>query len=332
MSSKYPAFTVNRLDRKPEFALITSIYKNDNGQLLVVKRPANGHFSSHFNAIFEAPDKLEPLSRGRLPIHIIKPSPMGDAVMFPFIKGRSLERMLLDKVLDDDQEAVHKIIERFLHALDKLPSENRVPTDDEQYQLIFGNSFSTKCPCVCPAVVDLNLDNLIKDDKGAWHLIDYEWTFDFFVPKDYMVSRMLYIFFILRYQGLIRRHAARIKQVEVGEGYAMPTYIADTYDKWIKLFPEVVTAESSFQNYVLSKEESLPGFKYIPKDQRSTVEPPLQTIDDYLNLQQAYPRIAEENRKLSVELQSILSSKTYKLALRMSKVKRSISPRKMNRS
>lgn len=329
MSSKQPVFTVSRLDRKPEFALITSIYKSGNGHLFVVKRPASGHFSSHFNAIFEAPDKLEPLSKGRLPIQIIKPSPMGNAVMFPFIKGRSLERILLDKVLDDDQEAVHKIIGRYLHALDKLPSENRTPTDNEQFRQVFGDSFNSKFLCVCPAVVDLNLDNLIEDTSGAWHLIDYEWTFDFYVPKDYMISRMLLIFFILRYQGLLRGHAARIKQVEVGEGFYMPEYIANAYDKWIKLFPETLASENAFQNYVLAKEERLPEFKYIPKEQRNPVGPPLHVIEEYTNLQSLKPELERQVQLLTTELRDIHSSRAYKMAHKAARLKNSV--RKKNK-
>lgn len=316
-----PIFVVSRLDRKAEFALNTCIYVNGAGQKYVVKQPADGYFSAHFNSIFEAPEKLEPLSKGRYPIKIIKPTPMGGAVMFPFVRGKSVERIMLDKVLANDEQAVLKIIKRFVVALDKLPSTKCIPTNDSQYKKIFGNSFDKRVECIVPGIVDLNLDNLIEDKDGVWHLVDYEWTFDFPVPKDYLLGRMLLAFFILRYQPLIRNLAARIEQVEVGKSHSMPAYVADKYDKWIRIFPEVLATESHFQSYVLKREESLGGFSYIPKERRNKVEPPAQLIDDYMGTQQSNRELKDRNQQLSDELKNIRNSRTYKTALKLSELK-----------
>lgn len=329
MSDNDTLFSVSRLDRKPEFALITSIHKSSNGQMFVVKRPSGGQFSAHFNAIFEAPDKLEPISKGHSPINIIKPSPMGGAVMFPFIKGRSVERILLEKVLKDDQQAAISTISRFLEALDKFPAENCIPTSNEQYKKIFGESFNEICECVQPAVVDLNLDNLIEDGDGKWHLIDYEWTFDFPIPKDYLISRMLLNFFILRYQGVLRSHAHRIRQVEVGSNASMPEYIANKYDKWIRLFPQVIKSESAFQSYVLSKKENLGEFQYISKEHRTAIEPPVGPLEHYFRLQERQTELEAENRTLVNDIANIRSSKTYRAAMKLSKAKNSL--RRKNR-
>lgn len=46
--------------------------------------------------------------------------------------------------------------------------------------------------CSDPADIDLILPNILEGGDGTWHVIDYEWTFFFPVPHNFIIYRTLF--------------------------------------------------------------------------------------------------------------------------------------------
>ena len=111
-------------------------------------------------------------------------------VYFEYLTGTTLEEKL-DSLLEQGkiQAAVSKI-KSIIHEI--LEQGNMEFSKTPEFQEVFGDiSVPEKLQAVMTADIDLIFSNILVDKEGNYHVLDYEWTFFFPVPVEFIAYRAL---------------------------------------------------------------------------------------------------------------------------------------------
>lgn len=154
----------------------------------------------------------------------------GDGIVYPYLTQKSLAQQAADAIREGDLAAVKALVKQAAALYEECTKssvnfektdENRedisgttkaINTDNDNISEIFGNTgrtsdmtaderarfrevfgpreFSADVACVCPANIDLILDNIFEID-GKYQVIDCEWIFDFPVPTPFLLWRAI---------------------------------------------------------------------------------------------------------------------------------------------
>ncbi|MEX0748995.1 MAG: hypothetical protein WD467_02135 [Candidatus Saccharimonadales bacterium] len=326
-------YYVSQSGRQPKFAITTSIYQDDDSRH-VAKQSMGGESLDHLHAMLASYGQLNVLIDKIPGLDIVIPSKLDSGVEFPFIKGVNIERKLLRSMLGGDEGVVKSIINKLLSIVDSLPTTICNPVNNPEYKKVFGKNFNREVECVIPGIADLNLDNFIESAQGEWTLIDYEWVFNFPLPKQYITSRFFAYFFLLKYQDILRYHADTVHQLEVVRGYGVPQYIIDSYENYFEHIPEAMNAESAFQKYVQKSHHSEDdvNYEYIHPTERDTVPRPAQLVPEFIRSREEISRLSNKlielernHRETHDKLERVELSGPYKVAKKLSQVKHLVS-------
>lgn len=225
--------------RKAEYSLRTEIWRK--GEEFWVSKTAESKEGKIFlKQIYETYKKLSLLN---LPF-IVNNAFLNDKglLQMEYIEGKSLLSELEDTIKSNGVNEFTNTLKFFeQNILNKLPSKESF-LDKDFYNIFGKDNGKTKYEIIKPGVLDLNLDNLIKDKKGKIHLIDYEWTFDFGIPKRYILYRTIFNSFLYLKNHLDGK--IDIKTIEKQFDYNKEE--VSKYLEW----------ESNFQDHVLKIDSS----------------------------------------------------------------------------
>ncbi|MCI8389606.1 MAG: hypothetical protein HFI35_02655 [Roseburia sp.] len=144
---------------------------------------------------------------------------------FPFLRGATLQELLEEAAGRGDRARVERILREYIRRIGTAGGE--VPFRvTEEFREVFGDQAPEEgLPCAGVSDIDLIFPNILLsgrenaswdeeparagaswDDQaigdgvsGVWEVIDYEWTFGFPVPREFILYRALYFAY---YQGL----------------------------------------------------------------------------------------------------------------------------------
>ncbi len=181
-------------DRSREHAVRTDIRGN-----CVFKCPMYPQGASHVAHIAKAYEKLcgqyedTDLKFNRCKLHTKENGEI--YAEFEFIQAQALQAQIEHAVAADDMNRVFDILHRMVRYIRN--SRKTVPfavTDD--FLEVFGEveGVSALQGAVCSEVsdADLILPNILAGEDGTWNVIDYEWTFFFPIPQNFVIYRTLF--------------------------------------------------------------------------------------------------------------------------------------------
>lgn len=191
----YPMYVRFSNERREDAQIRTEIYEDG-----VVKRAVTPAAKAHVLSM----KKTEPLLAESLQWltilgkacdinHSLAADETAGSVTFTFEKGESLEQRL-DAMLEEGRfEEVKDVLLSFCDSLRNRDLAEFVMTDS--FRKVFGEidgweDYRWKSLAVTD--VDLVCQNILLSDKAV--VIDYEWTFDFPVPVEFLVFRFLYFY------------------------------------------------------------------------------------------------------------------------------------------
>lgn len=127
-------------------------------------------------------------------------------VIFPFLKGVSLQDVMEKAVQSGDEAQIEGILREYIRRV--MTSGGEIPFQmTPEFAEVFGDVSQelTTLPqgtegwnCGAVSDIDMILSNIFaeKDDVAGrdteWKVIDYEWTFEFPIPKVFIIYRALY--------------------------------------------------------------------------------------------------------------------------------------------
>lgn len=224
-------------ERANKFAIRTDIYKKDS-LLFVKKIPCSPAASGHVNSLFKWYGELSALYEGtKFKINVCRL--VDNYALFDFISGNTLEEVLDRFIEQKDYQGLEKTFNLLISLIRNTATEHFQPTD--QFNEIFGAvDFEKDMPCAPVTDIDMVVNNIIVND--GWNLIDYEWTFDFPIPIEYAVFRVLHYYFKITTARLTILH-----KLNLYERFGITKPLYNTF----------MNMELKFQEYIIENHKPL---------------------------------------------------------------------------
>ncbi len=279
-------YTKYSTDRDKRFAIRTDRTIEESGREAIKKVALFDEGISHLEHMVLASNKLG--ERYKDEIKIAKSTLEGNVLSNEFVAGKSYyhkyDELLLDKDIDGLKEEFEKYKSKIYYSGNEL--EEFIVTPD--FVKVFGEHKeleTRKFMSTDVTDIDMIFENIIVSESGQWQLIDYEWTFDFPIPQEYMLFRtMWYLYNNTPINELIPWHETA---------------------SWIGIKPEIDmcfrSMEQHFQSYVvgdaITLEQSIDkkGMSRASLDELIYKEGLYDEAEWYMNKSRA---LLKENKKL----------------------------------
>ena len=194
-------------DRAKEFSIYTNILKKEDNSLFVKKYPEDEKAMTHVRHIYDMGQALaEAYDSEKL-----KVNPCfwdGNGVRFSFAEGDTLENRIDRLLFGGKEEEAKALFISFADFLLSLAEKDARPfqmtTDfekvfgqlEEKIEAIEGKKEGSKEKLLLSSLKLSNIDlipaNIMVSDH--WEMIDYEWTFEFPIPLQFILYRMIYLY------------------------------------------------------------------------------------------------------------------------------------------
>ncbi|MBO5387450.1 MAG: hypothetical protein J6A59_04840 [Lachnospiraceae bacterium] len=298
-------------DRADRFKILTKII-DDNGHRYVEKHPLHKAAQAHIDSLSDTCVKLKELTDNT--VFAMNNCNMDNGVAcFEYLQGKTLEDIMKECFFKEDYEGLYKLFDRFVENIQALADCKF--TMSEGFEEVFGAvDISEDEAAVSVADIDLVTSNIIVDEQ-AWHVIDYEWTFDFAVPVRFIIYRSIYGFMHvignygncekLKLYDRVSMDQEEVQQYQLMEE-AFQRYVADGY-------------------YTLNQMYGVFGKRCIKVcdmvgEQLNDI-PYRELLEEKNLLSDDKAKLEEENARLKAELEEIYKSKKWKLVQKLAKLR-----------
>lgn len=225
-------------ERDERFNIRTDIILDNDGKKYIQKTALTEKAKEHIEHIYTCYKLLDHLFKGTN-FKINKCEKMDENLRFEFIEGRTLEEDLDDYLLQGDYKRIIETIKVFITDLKKGMDDNDFVITPE-FVKVFGE---VELPANIKASkfnnIDMIFENVIQNQ--CWNVIDYEWTFMFPVPLNYIVFRALHYYI----NGSEKRH--HLKKLNLFEMFNITEAEKKQYE----------IMEHNFQQYVVGNTKPL---------------------------------------------------------------------------
>lgn len=224
-------------ERLPIYQVVTKIVQDQNGRKYAIKEPlcndARKHIKNIVNNYY--------LLKNKYNINLIKPSEEGDRaihrVIFDLANGVSLEKLMLQAIEEGNDLLFQNYVEQYESFMDGFVYKRNIQfTPSENFKKVFGDwKINDPQDVIEISNIDLIFGNIFVNN-GNFQVIDYEWVFDFEIPKSFIIWRAFYIF--------LSFHDIKIEKYNL--------------ERFFKYHDEFLKLEENFSSYVHGE-----GKKYI---------------------------------------------------------------------
>ena len=160
-------------ERNPKYNIITDIVERD-GKKVVIKKPYDEMAIDHIHRVYDSYRGLQNVLQGS-DFCVNESELVGDTIESEYLEGEHI-------TADDAPAYIEAVKKAYMgHAKEFVSSP--------EFEQVFGSVDLPRGVLAANYLdIDLIFENIIKTDKG-WEIIDYEWTFDFLVPINYVLYR-----------------------------------------------------------------------------------------------------------------------------------------------
>lgn len=286
LSASQPVLAHGSLQRQPKFRTITTLHKKGKSYR-VVKQPVSPDGKNHLASLAKTYDVLKKPFSKNFGVCPVQDTPSG--AIFDYVGGLSMEELLVRNLLKKDYDGFLKQFLLFTEIVSSLDQSEAIPIKSAAYKQIFGSAFNKKALLVSPGLVDLNFDNIVYDQQSKQYtLIDYEWCFEFPIPKDYVIGRALLYFFKRHWQILRALAGPSNKLQEIGKDLYVPDVLYQALKTYFACAREVSATEQAFQRYVTGQSSDLELYDTpklingeLPDNTADSYETALRSLDEH---------------------------------------------------
>lgn len=173
-------------ERKSEFRIRTVILEH-KGKMFVEKEALSEDARSH---ILQMKTKEEKWKNSGIPIRYVSGQIENDAYVVPYIEGLSLDEYLYEWRNNTDEfiRRIKEILGKYLTPKDSVMVPFKIT---DEFKKIFGDIAPKNAKSLVVTNIDILFSNLKLTDNKEVYNYDYEWIFDFEIPYDYVLWRVL---------------------------------------------------------------------------------------------------------------------------------------------
>ena len=229
-----PVYVKFSNDRSPQFRIRTEILEEKDGTRLV-RKTAEESGIGHIALIPDQEKALKELFRaeGFLPNRLTDRQDDGICSL-EYLQGSTLEEKLDRLLSEKGKEEAAAVLLNTAGKIRRICSGGLF-RETEEFRKIFGSrSFARAQQSARVCDIDLVATNLIPSGSRM-HVLDYEWTFFFPIPADYVVWRFLHYYI----ESDAKRHILDKRALCSAAGLS---------EQDLPVFEQM---EQSFQNYIL---------------------------------------------------------------------------------
>lgn len=180
-------------DRAEEFSICTDMVKQEDGQIKVRKYGASSKADEHINNIIKWSELLKEQYSGS-ELDVCASRKNGNTAESLFCEGKTLEEIVDLYIHEKEYEKAEHLIKKYLDIIRDRNSSKEFTITDE-FKKVFGEvKFNSPMKTADVNDIDMVLNNVIVTEDG-WKLIDYEWTFDFPIPVEFILYRVCHYYF-----------------------------------------------------------------------------------------------------------------------------------------
>lgn len=187
-------------ERARRFAIRTDIVSDEAKQLTVFKRNLYPEGQQHIKNIYRWYEMLTQIY-GETQIELNRCEYLGDKVSLEYLRQLTLEHELNEFLRKRNFEAFNTLLFSYIAEVRKGGMTHPF-TKTEAFIETFGDVEVDAALSAEVTNIDMVLNNVILGEK--WTIIDYEWTFDFPIPANFVVYRILHYFIASTpFQGML---------------------------------------------------------------------------------------------------------------------------------
>ncbi|MGG7153593.1 hypothetical protein ACQPUR_23520, partial [Clostridium neonatale] len=177
-------------ERDAKFQIRTDILMNKYGDKFVHKIALNTNSIKHIDGIYTSYLLLTELYKDSK-INVPKCTKINNGVELEYISGKTLSEELDQIFFREDYAQLVDRIREYAKVITSEGAEKFQIT--EEFVKVFGEvELSNTLISANVNNIDLIFDNIIINDK--WNIIDYEWTFNFLIPINFIIYRAIKIY------------------------------------------------------------------------------------------------------------------------------------------
>ena len=251
---KETVFTKYSGERSKSFAICTNIVK-ENDSFAVEKYPLYPEGKTHIEKISKWYHLLQETYK-KEDFLINKCSEISGGIRLEYLPGVTLQEEIRNQKQEQNIEAY---IEQYLERM--MGNQNWIPFQPTQeFSKVFGEvSLPENLKCQKITNIDMIFSNIILEGE-KWHIIDYEWTFDFPIPIHFVLYRAFFLAFheipnvkCLEFCRMMKHLGISIEEQEV-------------YQKMEESFQEYVRGgEKPFRDILLDLEQPVISMKQVER-------------------------------------------------------------------
>ena len=171
--------------RNAKYAIRTDILETET-ERVVRKYPDSKDASAHIKNIYTIYQKLSEIFSGSC-MRANRAELNEEYIQFEYLEGTSLVD-IMNEYAQEDMSQFMEQIKLFADTIRTVYVQKPFVAD-ERFQEVFGEVVLPEGMASAQYVdIDLTFSNIVVK-KDIWTVIDYEWTFDFLVPIDFVLWR-----------------------------------------------------------------------------------------------------------------------------------------------
>ena len=172
-------------ERKEKFRLLTRIVR-ENGEVRAEKEA----MVPQAEEFVEKLEKTGTESTGSDKYKNLPCRAENGKISYPLLTGKTLHQEIAELAHKEDLEEIKALLKKFYQEF--FGARQTVDYRTGEFREVFGDHPGREdYECVCPANVDLICSNIFMGENGN-QIIDYEWMFDFPVPVNFIMWRLIH--------------------------------------------------------------------------------------------------------------------------------------------
>ena len=232
--------------RKKEFKVTTTIEEDKKGKV-VVKRASYPEGKPFVKNFLQKNKSLQSAMKNVKGLEVLDMHATDESVWTKYIPGATFDEEFSQALQQRNKTKINSLFGEVLNIIDQLESYDGVI--DKKANTIFGDfGIDGKTELIKCGYIDFNLDNFIRGSSTVF-LIDPEFKYDFGVPKQYVVNRLI-VSYLVRYNHLTSSLAnENFEIIKLCNNLCIPKSLWNEFKERFTGLPEAEATEEKFQRY-----------------------------------------------------------------------------------
>lgn len=179
-------------ERKKEFQIVTMIME-ENGKKYVRKKALKEEGKFHINNMYINSQLLQKQINKNSKVIVNKCNKINSyEIEFEYIEGKSVEQVWNECIDEKNIKKLYGQISKFVELFKEIGKSNYFKADKKFIEIFGDVNLSSDLVAYNLSNIDIIPSNIIINDYI--NIIDYEWTFSFSVPINFILFRSIYLY------------------------------------------------------------------------------------------------------------------------------------------